>query len=64
MKKLTIAIFALLALTLTGCEKDESWRAKVDGHAYIVIETNRGVAMVHDPDCPCHKKGGSDHGED
>lgn len=54
MKKiLTLSSLALLALTLTGCEKDESWRAKVDGHAYIVIETNRGVAMVHDPDCPC-----------
>lgn len=56
MKKLTL--IALLALTLAGCEKDEAWRAKVDGHAYIVIETNHGVAMVHDPDCPCHKKGG------
>lgn len=58
MKKPTLTLLALLALTLTGCREDEAWRAKVDGHAYIVIETNRGVAMVHDPDCPCREKGG------
>lgn len=50
MKHLFLNLLSLLALTLTGCGEDEAWRAKVDGHAYIVIETNRGVAMVHDPD--------------
>ena len=53
MKKPTLTLLALLALTLTGCREDEAYRMTTDGHAYIVIETNRGVAMVHDPDCPC-----------
>lgn len=56
MKKLTLTILALLAMTLTGCNEDKAWRVKTGGHAYIVIETNRGVAMVHDPDCPCREK--------
>lgn len=61
MTKLTIAILALLALTLTGCgrEKVDAYRVETDGHAYIVIKTDCGVGMVHDPDCPCREKGGS-----
>lgn len=58
MKKLTLSVFALLALTLTGCREDEAYRMTTDGHAYIVIKTDCGVAMVHDPDCPCREKGG------
>lgn len=58
MKKLTLSILALLALTLTGCREDEAYRMTTDGHAYIVIKTDCGVAMVHDPDCPCREKGG------
>lgn len=60
MKKLALSILSLLALTLAGCGEEEAYRMKTAGHAYIVIETNRGVAMVHDPDCPCQKKGGEE----
>ena len=31
-RKIKITLLALLSLTMTGCDKDESWRAKVDGH--------------------------------
>lgn len=55
MKKIFLTILALLVLTLTGCGEDEAYRMKADGHAYIVIKTDCGVGMVHDPDCPCHK---------
>lgn len=52
-RKIKITLLALLALTLTGCEEDEAYRMTTDGHAYIVIKTDCGVGMVHDPDCPC-----------
>lgn len=58
MKKSITTLLALLALTLTGCEEDEAYRMTTDGHAYIVIKTGCCVGMVHDPDCPCHEKGG------
>lgn len=57
MNKPTLTLLALLALTLTGCGEDEAYRMTTDGHAYIVIKTDCGVGMVHDPDCPCQKGG-------
>lgn len=58
MKKLTISILALLAMTLTGCgrEKVDAYRVETDGHDYIVFQTNSGLSCIHDPDCPCHNK--------
>ena len=69
MKKLTIAILALLALTLAGCEaetkeqRDERYSHHIKvitykGHDYIVINMSKYCnGITHDPDCPCHKKG-------
>lgn len=53
--KPTTLFLALCAVALAGCEEDEAYRMTTDGHAYIVIKTDCGVGMVHDPDCPCHK---------
>lgn len=76
MKKITLAILALLALTLTGCE-DNKTQEQIDadiaidmtefnykGHKYLLYK--RGYAkgglggITHDPDCPCREKGGEE----
>ena len=79
MKKLTLTIFALLALVLTGCkeptkeQRDAEISSQIEefsykGHEYLLYEKHFGkmgvAGLAHDPDCPCHKKGGSEHGED
>lgn len=79
MKKSIINLLALCAVALTGCEeptkeqRDAEIASKIEefsykGHEYLLYEKyfgKGGVAgLVHDPDCPCHKKGGSEHGED
>lgn len=77
MKKLTILFLTLLALTLTGCGQeqlgtnnrlnsldDAIMKAEYDGHSYIIYKGYRKGGITHDPDCQCHKKGGSEHGED
>lgn len=72
MKKLTIAILALLALTLTGCEDNRTpeQRQKIDdenrrddlhtveynGHSYIIYQGRYKGGITHDPDCPCHER--------
>lgn len=70
MKKLPLTILALLALTLTGCEKenvdkddgfdryDSIQTAEYNGHRYIVYKGYREGGITHDPDCPCREKGG------
>lgn len=70
-KKLTLSILALLAVTLTGCEKEtkeqrsEHYASCIitisyKGHNYIVLNKGRYTSgITHDPDCPCHQKGGS-----
>lgn len=71
MKKLTLTLLALLALTLTGCEKgyqedriaDWMYTVEYSGHRYVVLCNSSTTDMVHDPDCPCREKGGSEHGE-
>ena len=67
MKKLIIAILALLALTLTGCveetkeQRDERYSYHIKtitykGHDYIVLSVSKWCnGITHDPDCPCHK---------
>lgn len=81
-KKLTIAILALLALTLTGCEnvavnaqpqqsvnrqpQNDPYMSRIyfDGHYYIKYDAGGRVSspsIVHDPDCPCHEKGGASY---
>lgn len=80
MKKLTLTLLALLALTLAGCEKTPT-QEQIDaraascmsefnykGHHYVKYSVSVGhsyaLGITHDPDCQCHKKGGSEHGED
>lgn len=74
MKKLTLTLLALLALTLTGCENPstnaQSQRiessgipeslevVKFKGHSYILYKGYRRGGITHDPDCPCREKGG------
>ena len=70
MKKPTLTLLALLALTLTGCEKltqgyqeariaDWMYTVEYSGHLYVVLCRNSSTTgMVHDPDCPCREKGG------
>jgi len=31
-------------------------RFEYDGHQYIMFGSVDGRSIVHDPDCPCHKK--------
>lgn len=76
VRKIKITLLALLALTLTGCEaetkeqRDERYYHDIEvitykGHDYIVLSSTKwSNGITHDPDCPCHKKGGSEHGED
>lgn len=77
MKKLTILFLSLLALTLTGCGQDQLgtnnrlnslddaiMKAEYEGHSYIIYKGYRKGGITHDPDCQCHKKGGSEYGED
>lgn len=65
MKKLTLLLLALLALTLTGCGKPT--QEQVDdiysrdlvtvnykGHSYILYKAHKQGGITHDPDCPCH----------
>ena len=78
-RKIKIALLALLALTLTGCE-DNKTQQQIDveiaseitefndkPHRYLKYYHRAGNATVagitHDPECPCYKKGGSEHGE-
>lgn len=68
MKKPTLTLLALLALTLAGCEKPT--QDEVDnmysrdlvtvnyrGHSYILYKALKQCGITHDPDCPCQKGG-------
>ena len=72
-KKPTLTLLALLALTLTGCEKptQEQIDARAascmsefnyKGHHYVKYSVGVGhsyaLGITHDPDCPCREKGG------
>lgn len=67
MKKLTLSILALLALT--GCgeptqkQNDEIYSRDLvtvnyKGHSYILYKAPKQGGIIHDPDCPCREKGG------
>lgn len=78
MKKSTVALLALLVLTLAACEDNrtpEQKQQEIDaniashitefnykGHHYLKYDDGNGKLSVggitHDPDCPCHQKGG------
>ena len=41
-------------------------RIYFDGHYYVTYDAGGRVsspAIVHDPDCPCHQKGGKDEND-
>lgn len=73
MKKQTLTLLALLALTLTGCgykhgeidtsnrlnnADDALMKAEYEGHSYIIYKGSQKGGITHDPDCPCREKGG------
>lgn len=75
MNKPTLTLLTLLALTLTGCgykhgeidtnnrlnnADDALMKAKYEGHSYIIYKGSQKGGITHDPDCPCHKKGGGE----
>lgn len=71
MKKLTLSILALLALTMMGCTNkristddselstfgDRIISAEYKGHSYIIYKGIERGGITHDPDCPCREKG-------
>ena len=59
----------LQALALTGCgynevdtnnclnnADDALMKAEYEGHSYIIYKGSQKGGIIHDPDCPCHKK--------
>ena len=73
MKKRILIILAICALTMTGCTHgeistnnrlndfdDAIMKAEYEGHSYIIYKGREKGGLVHDLDCPCHKKGGED----
>lgn len=68
MNKYILAIFTLIALC--ACISKDQSRPLLEGdqydypdrqlkyrdHIYYMWHTNYGIAVVHNPDCPCHKK--------
>ena len=73
MKKLTLTLLALLALTMAGCKKTEQGlestsglfygeitTTEYNGHRYILYKGYNRGGIIHDPDCPCREKGGKE----
>ena len=71
MKKLTLSILALLALTMMGRTNkqistddselstfgDRIISAEYKGHSHIIYKGIERGGITHDPDCPCREKG-------
>lgn len=47
-----------------GCRVSGGYFDYYQWHSYIIYKGYRKGGITHDPDCGCHKKGGSEHGED
>lgn len=73
MKHLTTILAAVLcAVCLSGCDNrnikesetlsygDRLITADYHGHRYIIYKGVKKGGIIHDPDCPCHKKGGEE----
>lgn len=70
-------LLALCAIALTGCVgkagkvdtdpnllndfDDAIVPVEYNGHKYIIYKGVRKGGIIHDPDCPCHQKGGADN---
>lgn len=69
---LLLALLVLCTILLTGCERgkvdnnkrrlnnveDAILSAEYNGHKYIIYRSCQRGGITHDPDCPCHQKGG------
>ena len=74
MNKIKPLLLALCAIALTGVaincavniyysikdHTDYSSTFTHRGHSYVLVHANGTNAVTHDPDCPCHQKGGED----
>ena len=69
MKHLATILSAVLVLTAFvgaglyiyyAISNNQDYVSKVDyrGHSYVLVHANGSTGITHDPDCPCHKKGG------
>ncbi len=77
MNKIKPLLLALCATALTGCVgkagkvdtdpnllndfDDAIVPVEYNGHKYIIYKGVRKGGIIHDPDCPCHQKGGADN---
>lgn len=77
MNKIKTTLLALCATALTGCVgkagkvdtdpnllndfDDAIVPVEYNGHKYIIYKGVRKGGIIHDPDCPCHQKGGADN---
>ena len=63
----TIALTTVLALSVVNiyyAVKDHTDYTSTfthQGHSYVLVHANGENAVIHDPDCPCHQKGGDDN---
>lgn len=64
MNKIKPLLLALCAIELTGCgdskiprvvDKYQIYTDTIRNHVYLHVY---GGGILHDPDCPCHQKGG------
>lgn len=73
MKKTTIILTAIVCMAaMVSCEPMTQQQRDADvaahitefsykGHRYLLYKSYAG--LTHDPDCPCHKKGGLNDAE-
>ena len=74
MKHLTTILAAVLIVLIIAVpvvaglgiyyaiSNNQDYIGKTDyrGHSYVLVHANGSTGITHDPDCPCHKEGGSD----
>ena len=72
MNKIKTTLLALCFIALTGCVgergkidtdknslndfDDAIVTVEYNGHKYIIYKGTQKGGIIHDPDCPCHKK--------
>ena len=77
MNKIKTTFLIMCIIALTGCEspagklntnqnllnsyEDAILSAEYNGHKYIIYKGRYQGGITHDPDCPCHHKGGADN---
>ena len=79
MNKIKITLLVMCIIALTGCGgtagkvnteqhllnniDDAILSAEYNGHKYIIYKGRYQGGITHDPDCPCHQKGGKDEND-